>query len=117
MTKPHRAVAVVPVNDMTVSLAFYKLLGFVNDGSFLSDDYAILADGKGGELHLTLAPDGWLIPGKSPFGLYLYVEDVDGLAANLAGRLLHKPRQTEWGAYEFAVSDPDENLVRVGRSL
>jgi len=42
--------------------------------------------------------------------LYLYAEDVDELAARMGGTAEDKP----WGMYEFALSDPDETLVRVG---
>jgi hypothetical protein len=35
-----------------------------------------------GHLHLADAVEGWLIPGRNPFGLYLRVEDVDDLAAH-----------------------------------
>ena len=64
----------------------------------------------GGELHLTTAVEGWLVPGRNPFGLYLYLEEVDALAARMGCRAEDKP----WGMYEFAVSDPDETLVRIG---
>ena len=77
----------------------------------------MLSDGKGGELHLQPAVEGWLVPGRNPFGLYLYVENVDELAAAFAGELLEASRQPEdkpWGMYEFSLSDPDGTLVRVG---
>jgi len=37
-------------------------------------------------------------------------EDVDALATRMGCRAENKP----WGMYEFAVSDHDETLVRVG---
>ena len=54
------------------------------------------------------------MPGRNPFGLYLYLEDVDALAAEF--EILGKtgPEDKPWGMYEFALSDPDETLVRVG---
>lgn len=112
-----RVVAVVPCNDLSASVTFYGLLGFSPAGDASWGDYAILSDGKGGDLHLTRAPDGWLVPGRSPFGLYIYSDDVELLATRLEGRLLHPPKAQPWGMFEFAVSDPDENLVRVGRRL
>ena len=115
MLRQTRVVAVVPCNDLAASREFYALLGFGAQSSY--PDYAILTDGKGGDLHLTKAPDGWLIRGKSPFGIYVYAEDVEGLAARLGDRLLHPPKLQPWGTFEFAVSDPDENLVRVGRRV
>jgi hypothetical protein len=76
----------------------------------------MLSDGKGGHLHLTDAVEGWLLPGRNPFGLYLYTEDVDALAAEFAAELGEdrKPEDKPWGMYEFALSDPDETLVRIG---
>lgn len=111
---PHTLVAIVPCNDIEVSTAFYQRLGL----EVLSDygTYRILGDGKGWLLHLSAeSPKGWVVPGRNPNGLYVYLEDVDGLAARIADLLpgggpTHKP----WGMYEVAVSDPDGTLVRIG---
>ena len=105
--------AILPCNDLDASEAFYGRLGFKRTDGETGGEYRILADGRGGALHLTDAVEGWLVPGKNPFGLYLYVEDVDGLASGLDG-LLHPPKDQPWGMYEFALSDPDQTLVRVG---
>jgi predicted lactoylglutathione lyase len=116
-----RLTAILPCNDLDASEAFYNRLGFSRPQEDRpspdeADDYRILSDGKGGHLHLNPAVPGWLIPGKSPFGLYLYVADVDGMAARFPGEILEKdgPSHKPWGMYEFALSDPDEHLVRVG---
>jgi hypothetical protein len=76
----------------------------------------MLPDGKGGQLHLTAAVAGWLVPGRNPFGLYLYTEHVDALAARFGPELVAQagPEDKPWGMYEFALSDPDGTLVRVG---
>ena len=108
MTRTHSLTAILPSNDLDASEAFYARLGFSQRES--DDDYRMLSDGRGGELHLTAAVEGWLVPGRNPFGLYLYVEEVDELAARMGCRA----EDTPWGMYEFAVSDPDETLVRVG---
>ena len=117
MTDEHRVVAIVPSSDLDASEAFYQRLGF----AVVSDHghYRILADGRGWHLHLNQV-EGW--PGKvedNPFGLYLYVEDVDAVADRVCERIIQKgtPHPTPWGTYEFAVSDPDGVLVRVGRVL
>lgn len=112
-----QVVAIIPCNDLAASLAFYQLLGFERDPGETYPDYAILSHGKGGALHLTRAAEGWLIPGKSPFGIYIYSDEVEALAARLGDRLIHPPKAQPWGMFEFAVSDPDENLVRVGRRI
>ncbi len=108
MSRPQDLVAILPCNDLDASEAFYGRLGFARHGG--NGDYRMLSNGCGGELHLTAAADGWLIPGRNPFGLYLYVENVDDLAMHMGCKAEDKP----WGMYEFALSDPDETLVRVG---
>lgn len=108
MNHTQRLTAILPCNNLDASEAFYRKLGFIHrDGP---DDYRMLSDGRGGELHLNQAVEGWLIPGRNPFGLYLYVEDVDALATKMGVTAEDKP----WGMYEFALSDPDETLIRVG---
>ena len=112
----HRLTAIVPCNDLDACEAFYARLGFTRPAG--SDDaYRILADGKGGHLHLTAAVEDWVVPGRNPFGLYLYVEDVDALATAFAGEIIEKggPSDKPWGMYEFALSDPNGTLVRIGR--
>lgn len=112
---PHALTAILPCNNLDASEAFYARLGFTRTGD-AAGDYRILTDGKGGSLHLNRAVEGWLAPGRNPFGLYLYTEDVDRLAAEFKGEIIEKegPGHKPWGMYEFAVSDPDQTLVRIG---
>lgn len=107
--------AILPCNDLDASEAFYRRLGFTRPDAGPSE-YRILSDGKGGHLHLTDAVEGWLIRGKNPFGLYLYCEDVDAIAAEFRGETIEAngPEHKPWGMYELSLSDPDETLVRVG---
>lgn len=113
--------AILPCNDLDASERFYNRLGFARPENEKpapgeEDSYRMLANGRGGFLHLTDAVEGWLIPGRNPFGLYLYLDDVDALAAGFAGETIEKrgPEHKPWGMYEFSLSDPDETLVRVG---
>ena len=111
----HSLTAILPVNDMAAARAFFERLGFC-DGEG-DDQYYMMRDGKGGHIHLNPVVPGWLKPGSNPFGLYLYVEDVDAMAAKFAGEILGKvpaPEDKPWGMYEFAVNGPDETLVRIG---
>jgi hypothetical protein len=117
----HRLTAILPCNDLDASEAFYHRLGFTRPdadrpASGADDTYRMLADGKGGYLHLTDAVPGWLVPGSNPFGLYLYTEEVDALAAAFRNETLEPdgPEDKPWGMYEFSLSDPDQTLVRVG---
>jgi catechol 2,3-dioxygenase-like lactoylglutathione lyase family enzyme len=111
---------ILPCNDLDASEAFYARLGFVRPKpqglSHTEDEYRMLLNGQGGYLHLTRAVQGWLVPGNNPFGLYLYTVEVDRHAAEFAAECIEKngPEHKPWGMYEFAMSDPDETLVRVG---
>jgi catechol 2,3-dioxygenase-like lactoylglutathione lyase family enzyme len=113
--------AILPCNNLDASERFYHRLGFTrSDGPRPppgeTDSYRLLSNGSGGHLHLTDAVEGWLVPGQNPFGLYLHIEEVDALAAKFRDEIIGKsaPEDKPWGMYEFAVSDPDQTLVRVG---
>jgi catechol 2,3-dioxygenase-like lactoylglutathione lyase family enzyme len=113
MTIEHCAVAILPVNDLDAAQAFFGRLGLELDGDY--DDYRILDDGQGWQLHLNRAAEGSLKPGSNPFGLYLYTEEVDRLAAEFRNELAGKgPEHSEWGMYEFVLNGPDGIVVRVG---
>jgi catechol 2,3-dioxygenase-like lactoylglutathione lyase family enzyme len=117
MSDDHRAVAIVPSDDLDASEIFYRKLGFKVTSDY--GHYRILADGRGWHLHLTKV-QGW--PRRvedNPFGLYLYVDDVDAVAARVREYIIENgaPHAKPWGTYEFAVSDPSGTLVRVGRII
>ena len=113
----HRAVAIIPSSDLDASEAFYRRLNF----TVISDygHYRILEGGRGGHLHLSHA-EGWpKTVEDNPFGLYLYVEDVDAMADAVRELIIEAdaPHEKPWGTYEFAVSDPSGLLVRIGRPI
>jgi predicted lactoylglutathione lyase len=115
----HSLTAIIPCNDLDASEAFYNRLGFFQDPESANEhaDYRMLADAGGATVHLTTAVEGWVVPGRNPFGVYLYTDDVDGLAARVRDDIIGRdkaPEHKEWGMYEFALSDPDGVLVRVG---
>jgi hypothetical protein len=62
----------LPCNDLDASERFYNRLGFTRSGyrppPGEADSYRMLANGSGGYLHLTDAVQGWLVPGRNPFG-------------------------------------------------
>ena len=109
-----RLTAILPCNDLDAAQRFFERLGFKVEGG--PDDYRMMSDGRGGDIHLQAAVDGWLVPGRNPFGLYLYREDVDQLAQAFAGEMIEPegPTDKPWGMYEFALNGPDETLVRIG---
>ena len=109
----HCIAAIVPCNDIEASTEFYMRLGL----SVHSDQghYRILSDGMGWLIHLSAeSPEDWVVRDRNPNGLYLYLEDVDGLAFRADLTTGIGPEHKPWGMYEFALSDPDGTLVRVG---
>ena len=109
----HCIVAIVPCTDIEASTRFYARLGFIVHADF--GRYRILTDRKGWLLHLSSESPKLLVPGQNPNGLYLYLEDVDNLAAQVSDLFIGAgPEHKPWGMYEFALSDPDGTLVRIG---
>ncbi|HET9510279.1 MAG TPA: glyoxalase [Sphingomonas sp.] len=111
---PHHVVAIVPAVDLDASQAVNERLGF----TVTSDDgnCRILADGRGWHLQPNRTP-GWPARVKdNPFGLYLYVEDVDAVAERVRDLIIDpvSPQTKPRGTYELTVSDPTGVLVRVG---
>jgi catechol 2,3-dioxygenase-like lactoylglutathione lyase family enzyme len=115
MTDKHHVAAIVPCRDLEASTAFYRRLGF----EVVSDHghYRLLDDGRGWRLHLNRTPDWPATVEDNALGLYLYVEDVDAMAERVRELIINddQPRLKPWGTYEFAVSDPNGTLVRIGR--
>lgn len=104
------AVAIIPCLDLDQSQAFYELLGFTVRSNYESHGYRIMEHADGASLHLTRALTGWVNAEQNAHGLYLYTDDVDALGKQF-GRLAElKP----WGLREFALSDPNGMLVRIG---
>jgi catechol 2,3-dioxygenase-like lactoylglutathione lyase family enzyme len=95
--KSGSVVAILPCNNLDRSERFYRRLGFARiDGSVSKafPTYRVLSNGNG-LLHST---------GR-----------CGHLGKGISGRILGKePEEKPWGTYEFAMSDPDETLVRVG---
>lgn len=118
-----RIAAILPVRDISAALDRYKVLGFAGDAYHERDPqgrhfYAFLWRDNI-NLHLTLVPE--LDPESNTSGVYLYVDDPDALyeewrAAAPSGDL-RKPEDTSWGMREMSYSDPDGNLLRIGRRL
>ena len=109
--------AIIPCNDVDAAEAWWNRLGFSRPADQDWGDYRMLSDGEGGEVHLTGAVEGWVVPGRNPFGVYLYTDRVDALAAKMRDAIIEKekaPMHKHWGMYEFALNGPDGLLVRIG---
>ena len=105
------AIAIVPCNDIDSAERWWNRLGFIDHADGDNGGYRMLSDGHGAEVHLQSAPEGWLVDGRNPFGIYLYTDRVDEIARQTGAAAEHKP----WGMYELALNGPDGLLVRIGR--
>jgi hypothetical protein len=115
--RPSRLTAIIPCSELDAAETWWNRLGFRRRGDQHRSDYRMLSDGSGCELHLTAVVEDWLVPGRNPFGVYLYTARVDELAVLMQPEILEPGRRPEhkpWGMYEFALNGPDDLLVRIG---
>ena len=111
------ATPIIPCNDIDAAERWWNRLGFVRPADQDYGDYRMLSDGEGAEVHLQRAVAGWLVPGKNPFGIYLYTRRVDELARLARNAVIEPggaPGHKPWGMYEVSLNGPDDLLVRVG---
>jgi catechol 2,3-dioxygenase-like lactoylglutathione lyase family enzyme len=115
------AIPTLPSRSLNDTLTFFRRLGFA--GKIHSHgDYAILTRGTA-ELHFFTHRE--LRPAESAAGCYLRVADVESIYRAFASAGLPRqgiPRQDAletkpWGLREFAIVDPDGNLIRIGQTL
>lgn len=126
MTKLLEAAAVLLVADVVASSSFFRdQLGF-NQIDLHNDppDFAIvgrdqvrimLAQKPAGAAHLP----NWRVAPKTN-NLYIWVDDVDTLYADVQRRGAHIDftlYTTPWGTREFGVQDPDEHDITFGQVL
>lgn len=120
-TRP-RITTILPCSDMASAIRFFIRLGFnapTHDELKEWDQYLGLSHPNGSDIHLREVgtEEGWLVPNKNPFGIYVYSEDVEALGVEFAEEIIEagkKPEVKEWGLLEFSVNGPDGCLVRVG---
>ena len=108
----------LPMRDPEATRAFYvDRLGFTVNGEY--SDYLILKR-DGLELHFFRSTD--LDPLTNDGQVYIRMKAIDtlyrslverGVAIHPNGALSNKP----WGQREFALLDPDHNLLTFGQAL
>jgi catechol 2,3-dioxygenase-like lactoylglutathione lyase family enzyme len=114
----------MPAKDLDATLAFYERLGFENAGGPHAEwNYLIIRRGSV-QLHFYGEPD--VDPLTTAFSCYVYTDDADALydewnaigvpSVEATGSRLQPPVQTDYGMREFALVDPNGNLLRVGSS-
>jgi catechol 2,3-dioxygenase-like lactoylglutathione lyase family enzyme len=116
------AIPTLPCRFISVTVAFYKRLGFEGGAHEFNREYAILRRGTV-ELHFFTHMD--LVPAESSAGCYIRVLDVESTYHSFLSSRLPRtgiPRMDAledrpWGLREFAVVDPDGNLLRIGQII
>jgi len=116
------AIPILPSRSVNDTLAFFKRLGFEGKIWGAPYSYGILRRGTV-ELHFFTQED--LRPAESSAGCYIRVSDVENIYQTFALAALPRkgiPRQDAledkpWGMREFAIVDPDGNLLRIGQPL
>lgn len=112
-----RVVAIIPCTDVDAAERWWNGLGFVRPPEQDYGDYRMLSDAEGAEIHLQPTVEGWLIPGRNPFGVYVYTPRVDEIGLTARDAMIEPgkvPEHKPWGMYEFALNGPDDLLVRIG---
>jgi catechol 2,3-dioxygenase-like lactoylglutathione lyase family enzyme len=116
------AIPTLPCRSVSASAEFYRLLGFVGGAHEFNSEYGILRRGTI-ELHFFTHKE--LVPADSSAGCYIRVLDVESIYQQCLAndfprggiprmeRLEDKP----WGLREFAIVDPDGNLLRIGQII
>jgi catechol 2,3-dioxygenase-like lactoylglutathione lyase family enzyme len=116
------AAPILPARDLAATLAFYERLGFEALG-FHWEVYRYLIVRRG-SLELHFWEQAEVDPLTTDFSCYLFVRDADALHAEwdgigvptdaATGSRLTTPRDTDYGLREFALVDPNGNLLRIG---
>jgi catechol 2,3-dioxygenase-like lactoylglutathione lyase family enzyme len=121
--EPHDlAIPILPSRSVSATVAFYKRLGFEGGVHEFDSGYAILRRGTV-ELHFFTHKE--LVPEASFAGCYIRVLDVESIYRSFSSSQLPRkgiPRMDSleakpWGLREFAIVDPDGNLLRIGQII
>lgn len=125
MVAPRVSVITLGVQDMPAMRAFYRSLGWREEGD--SDEHAMFHTG-GGILALfpysNLAADATVQAGEPPAGFRgftlavnleekSFVDETFAELRNLGVTIVKEPSETDWGGYSGYFADPEGNLWEV----
>lgn len=116
------AIPTLPCRSVSATVEFYKSLGFEGGAHEFNSEYAIL---RRGAVELHFFTHKKLVPAESSAGCYIRVLDVESVYRSISPSQLPRtgiPRMDSledkpWGLREFAVVDPDGNLLRIGQII
>jgi catechol 2,3-dioxygenase-like lactoylglutathione lyase family enzyme len=116
------AIPTLPSRSISKTTEFYRRLGFKGGAHQFNSDYGIFLRG---EIELHFFAHKELVPSQSFSGCYIRVLDVESIYGVMSAAQLPRvgiPRidaleDKPWGIREFAVVDPDGNLLRIGQII
>jgi catechol 2,3-dioxygenase-like lactoylglutathione lyase family enzyme len=116
------AIPTLPTRSVSDAVAFYKRLGFIGGPHEFGNEYAILCLG---EIEIHFFAHKELVPEQSSAGCYIRVLDVEKVYRDFSSLGLppqgipriHSLENKPWGLREFAIVDPDGNLLRIGQVI
>ena len=116
------AIPTLPSRSIDATVAFYRRMGFEGGAHEFTNAYAILRRAAV-ELHFFAHQE--LVPAESSAGCYIRVLDVEAVYRDCSSIQLPPngiPRidsleDKPWGLREFAIVDPDGNLLRIGQIM
>lgn len=116
------AIPVLRSRCVADTLVFFRRLGFEGDRDGFNPSYLIIRRGAV-ELHFVTHTD--LRPGESGASCYIRTSDVESIyeafsSAHLPRKGVPRMQALEdkpWGMREFAIVDPDGNVIRIGQEL
>ena len=116
MTKFVQSATILEVKDVKISEAFFReKLGFQRGGMFGEPPVFCIASRDDVSIFL----DQSRTPRPTPLNHYFYVDDVDGLAAELKSRgveIIRGPCDQDYGCREIDVRDPDGHIIGFGQN-
>jgi catechol 2,3-dioxygenase-like lactoylglutathione lyase family enzyme len=116
------AIPTLPCRSVAATIEFYQGLGFDGGAHEFNRDYAIL---ERGAVKPNFFTHKALVPSESSAGCYIRVLDVERICRAFSANRLPRtgiPRidaleDKPWGLREFALIDPDGNLLRIGQII
>ena len=121
MPKLLQSATTIEVKDIKASEAFYReKLGF-RPGNFYGEPPSFCIVSRDDvTIFLDLARTPHPAPLNQYWALYIYVDDVNAMAAELAARGVvfdREPEDQPYGCRDFDIRDPDGHLIGIGQDL
>ncbi len=120
MAKFVQSATILEVKDIEASEAFYReKLGFRPGVFFGEPPTFCLMSRDNIALYLDLVRTPRPAPINQYWAVYLYVDDVNGMAAELKARGVAPDREVEdqpYGCRDFDIRDPDGHIIGIGQN-